>query len=83
MSHRDVKALADALEQQLRDSGKRKTNLACDSEDEAVLMAHELRKRGWKAEPDQALLHGMQDGRGELKVVNIVRVEKKRARRAG
>ena len=79
IENRDPKVLAEEFEKHMVQRGIRKMNLKCESEHEAVLVAHELRKRGWKAEPDQAL----QGAGRDLKVIEIVYVEKKRARKAG
>jgi len=45
---RTAKTLADLFEPTII-SKNGKGNLHCASEDEAVLLAHELKKRGWKA----------------------------------
>lgn len=53
MTERTAKRLADGFEPTLRDkrwTRSASVNLICESEDEAVLLAHELKKRGWKAE---------------------------------
>jgi hypothetical protein len=65
MKERTAKALADAFEPRLIEK-KGKLNLVCESEDESVLLAHELKKRGWNAEPDACLI-GEQDNKGGIK----------------
>ncbi len=58
MIERTAKRLADAFEPTLEQKkwGRRtRLNLQCESEDEAVLVAHELQRRGWKASYEKAL----------------------------
>lgn len=62
---RNAKTLADAFEPKLIEK-KGKLNLVCENEDESVLLAHELKKRGWKAEPEICLV-GQKDKKGGIK----------------
>ena len=69
MTARTAKALADVLEPHLAKTGGR-TSLRCDSEDEAVLLAHEMKKRGWRASAGTAFADLM----GDMRIVNVVKV---------
>ncbi len=58
MTERTAKRLADGFEPTLRDkrwTRRARVNLICESEDEAVLLAHELGKRGWKTQVSTVL----------------------------
>lgn len=52
---RSKEALADALKDQLEETRGRLT-MRCESHDEAILLAHELRARGWKAVAEMAMI---------------------------
>lgn len=71
---RDRLALADAYEKHLLEQSAGKGNLICSDEDEATLLAKEMRKRGWRAKESKAL-----QGLTELKVVDYVCVKGRRA----
>lgn len=69
--------LADALEGFLR-ANRGKTSCKVDSEEQSVLVAHELKKRGWKASSGRAVL--MQtDLKGEMRLAWVVKVTGRRA----
>jgi hypothetical protein len=79
MAERTPKALADALEptrnkRHAEKRGRFALSLGCQTEDEAVLVAHELGKRGWKAAPTTAVALINGDVKEELQLVNVVRV---------
>lgn len=46
---RTPQRLADLLEAHLHKQGGKRMSFACESKDEAVLLAHELTERGWRA----------------------------------
>lgn len=72
---RTPEALAKAFDEHLRNRTSRgPCSLGCESEHESVLVAHELKKLGWKAEASEALAGSFD----ELKGVFTVRVTGKR-----
>jgi len=58
MTERTPQLLADTFEPMLKEkqwARRSRLTLKCDSEDEAVLVAHYLKKRGWKTCADAAI----------------------------
>lgn len=57
MTARTPDALAEAYNKHLSErTSKGPISLSCESEDEAALVAHRLRKLGWKAETSEAMV---------------------------
>jgi hypothetical protein len=76
---RTKEALADAIEKHLVDCSTNRQTVQCKTEDEAILLAHEMKKRGWRAEATTSF--AMVDG--ELSPADVVRIHgRKRARHA-
>jgi len=81
---RDPDALADEFEKWLSQNGS-KGLLKLETEDEAVLVAHRLSKRGWKAALDDAIVLIEKDkplGKRRLHGTHVVRVTGKRKEKA-
>jgi hypothetical protein len=75
MPERNPTQLADAFGEHLSKRTERgPVSLACESEDESVLVAYRLRQRGWKAEATTAMV--MQDNK--LSTCDVVRVTGKK-----
>ncbi len=78
MAERTKEVLADLYEQDMAKRGVKRSSLECQSEDEAILLTYEMKRRGWKAEVSTAF--AMTDEK-RLQSVHVCRVTGRSARR--
>ena len=56
LTARTPKALADVFEPEIKKARGGRLTVRCESKDESVLLAHELKERGWRATPSMGLV---------------------------